>query len=163
VSERSEVSCKCCDELELELTRTLLELKSALEIIKILQEDDNTKWTGCNRKSVDESKSNQSNFLMQNREMERDWTVVSSNRYKNTRRPVMNNPQLSIKNVNGYEMLQNTEGRTTASQNPSLTNNRGMIAKKTKSLQKKKRKIVVGGDSFTRGIASELLHNLGSA
>jgi hypothetical protein len=75
----------------------------------------------------------------------------------------MKNPQLSIKNLNRYEVLQNTEERTTASQNPSLANNRGMIAKKRKSLQKKKQKIVVVGDSFTSGIASELLLNPGSA
>jgi len=35
----------CFDELKLELERTLLELKSALEIIKILQEDDSAKRT----------------------------------------------------------------------------------------------------------------------
>jgi hypothetical protein len=82
VIEWSEVSCKCCDELKLELTKTLLELKSVLEIIKILQEDDNTKWTGYNRNSVDESKPNQNDFLMQNSEMEGEWTVVNSNTYK---------------------------------------------------------------------------------
>jgi hypothetical protein len=38
VTERSEVSCMCCDELKIELTRTLSELKSALEIIKIKSE-----------------------------------------------------------------------------------------------------------------------------
>jgi hypothetical protein len=38
-----------------------------------------------------------------------------------------------------------------------------MVAKKRKSLQRKKRKIVVVGDSFTRGITGELVHNFGSA
>jgi hypothetical protein len=45
VTEQNEVSCKCCDDLKHELTKTLSELKTALEIIKILQEDDNTMCT----------------------------------------------------------------------------------------------------------------------
>jgi hypothetical protein len=36
VTESSEESCKCCDELKLESTRMLLELKSALVTIKLL-------------------------------------------------------------------------------------------------------------------------------
>jgi lysophospholipase L1-like esterase len=95
--------------------------------------------------------------------MEGEWTVISSNKYKNPRRPVTKNLRLSINNVNRYEPLQNNEERTTASQNTGSINNRKMIPKERKSLQKKKRKIVVVGDSFTRGMASELLHNLGSA
>jgi hypothetical protein len=163
VTEWSEVSCKCCDELKHELTNTLSEMKTALKIIKILQEDDNTKWTGCNRKSVDESKSNQKEFLMHNNEMEGEWTVVKSNRYKNTRRPIMKHPNLFAKNVNRYEVLQNIEERTTTSQIIGLTNNREKTAKKRQNLQKKKPKIVVVGDSHTRGTTGELRHNFGSA
>jgi hypothetical protein len=89
--------------------------------------------------------------------------VVSSNRYKNTRRTVMKNPKLPIKIVNRYEALRNTQKRTSATQYPGLIKSSEIITKKRKSLQKKKRKIVAIGDSFSRGIASELLHNLGSA
>jgi glutamate racemase len=95
--------------------------------------------------------------------MEGKWTVVKSNRYKNTRRPIMKHPSLFVKDLNRYEVLQNIEERTTASQIIGLTNNRGMTAKKRKNLQKKKPKIVVLGDSHTTGIAGELRHNLGSA
>jgi hypothetical protein len=98
VTERSEESCNCCDELKLQLIRTLLELKSALETIKILQDDDNGKWTGCKQENVAES--NQNDALIQNNEIEGEWTVISSDRYKNTRRTVMKNPQLPIKTVN---------------------------------------------------------------
>ncbi|MDR0288737.1 MAG: SGNH/GDSL hydrolase family protein [Rickettsiales bacterium] len=153
----------CCDELKLELTRTLLELKSALEIIKILQEDESTKRTGGGRKSADESKLNLKDILMQNSEMEGEWTTVDSYRNRNSRRSVMRRPHWSIKNVNRYEALQNTDERITGSQNLEPANNRGMVAKKRKSLQRKKLKIVVVGDSYMRGIAGELLHNLGSA
>jgi hypothetical protein len=73
----------------------------------------------------------------------------------------MRRPQWSIENVNRYEVLQNTDGKTTASQNLDLVNNRGIVAKK-RSLQRKKQKIVVG-DSYIRGIAGELLYNLQSA
>jgi hypothetical protein len=153
----------CCDELKFELTRTLSELKSALEIIKILQEDVSAKWIGHDRKSVDVFKSNQNDIVMQNCEMEGKWTVVDSYRYRNSRKPAMRRPQCSIQNVNRYEVLQNTDGKTPAPQKLDLANNRGMVAKKRKSSQRKKRKIVVVGDSFTRGMAGELLHNLGNA
>jgi hypothetical protein len=126
VTERSEESCKCCHELKLESTRTLFELKSVLKTIKILQ-DDNAKWTGCKHKSADELKSNQNDPLVQNNEMEGEWMVVISNRYKNTRRTVMKNPQLPIKTVNRYEALQNTEKRTSATQYPGIINKRGII------------------------------------
>jgi hypothetical protein len=121
----------------------LPQLKTALEIIKILQENDNAMWTGCNRKNVDESKSNQKEFLMHNTEMEGEWTVVKSNRYKNTRRPILKHPNSFVKNVNRYEVLQNIEERTTASQIIGLTNNRGKAAKKRKNLQKRNRKLLL--------------------
>jgi hypothetical protein len=54
VTERSEESRNCYDELKLQLIRTLLERKSGLETIKMLQEDDNGKWTGCKHESVAE-------------------------------------------------------------------------------------------------------------
>jgi hypothetical protein len=100
---------------------------------------------------------------MQNSEMEGEWTMVDSYRNRNSRKAVMRSPHWSIKNVNRYNVLQNIDEKMTTSQNLDLVNNRGMVAKKRKSLQRKKWKIVVVGDSYTRGIAGELLHNLGSA
>jgi hypothetical protein len=153
----------CCDKLKLELTITRSELKSALEIIKILQEDDSTKWIGHDRKSVDVFKSNQNDIAMQNCVTEGEWTVVDTYRYRNSRKSAMRRPQCSIQNVNRYEVLQNTDEKTTAPQKLDLANNRGMVAKKRKSSQRKERKIVVVGDSHTRGMARELLHSLGNA
>ena len=163
VTERSEISCMCCDELKLELERTLLELKSALEIIKILQEGDSAKWTEHDGDSIEGSKLNQNDSIVQNREMEGEWTVVEPYRHWNSRKPVRKRPQVTIKNVNKYEVLQNIDEEASASQSTQLATNRGTAAKKRKSSQRKKRKIVVVGDSFARGIAGELLHNLGKA
>jgi len=153
----------CCDELKLELERTLLELKSALEIIKILQEGDSAKRIEYDWGSVEGLKSNQNNFTVQNSEMEGEWTVVEPYRHWNLRRPVKKCPHGTFKNVNKYEVLQNIDEETSASRNTHLVINRGTAAKKRKSSQRKKRKIVVVGDSFARGIAGELLHNLGRA
>ena len=165
VTERSEISCMCCDELKLELERTLLELKSALEIIKILQEDESAKRTEFVEESLEGSKlkSNQNDSIVQNSEMEGEWTVVETYRHWNSRRPVNKCPHGTIKNVNKYEVLQNIDEETSASQNTQLAINRGTASKKRKRSQRKKRKIVVVGDSFARGIAGELLHNLGRA
>jgi len=151
----------CCDELKVELEKTLLELESAREIIKILQEDDSAKRTEYVWGSVEGSKSNQNDFTVQNSEMEGEWTVVESYRHWNSRRPVKKRPHGTIKITNKYEVLQNSDEETSASQNTHLVTNRGMAAKKRKSSQRKKRKIIVVGDSFARGIAGELLHNLG--
>jgi hypothetical protein len=143
----------CCDELKVELEKTLLELESAREIIKILQEDDSAKRTEYVWGSVEGSKSNQNDFTVQNSEMEGEWTVVEQYRHWNSGRPVKKRPHGNIKIANKYEVLQNCDEETTASQNTHLVTNRGMAAKKRKSPQRKKRKIIVVGDSFARGIA----------
>jgi len=163
VTERSEVRCVCCDELKLELTRTLSELKSALEIIKILQEDNSTKWIGCGWQSVVESKTNQNDNWTQNNENEGKWTVVESYRHRNSRKLVKRQLQWSFRNVNRYEVLQNANEKFATSQNLDLVNNKEMVAKKRKRLQREKRKIIVVGNSFTRGMAGKISHNLGSA
>ena len=137
VTERSEISCTCCDELKLELERTLLELKSALEIIKILQEDDSAKRTGHDRGSVEGTKSNSNDLIVQNSEMEGEWTVVESYRHRNSRRPVKNRPHGTIKNANKYEVLQNIDEVTSTSQNTHLVINRGTAAKEKEELTKK--------------------------
>jgi hypothetical protein len=153
----------CYDELKLEITRTLSELKSVLEIIKILQEDNSTNWTGCGWQSGVESKINQSNNWTQNKENEGKWTVVESYRHRNSRKLVRRQPQWSFRNVNRYEVLQNTNEKLATSQNLDLVNNKEMVAKKRKRLQREKRTIVVVGDSYTRGMAGEISHNLGSS
>ena len=109
------------------------------------------------------STSDSNDLIVQNSETEGEWTVVESYRHRNSRRPVKKRPHGTIKNVNKYKVLQNIDEVTSTSQNPHLVSNRGTAAKKRKSLQRKKRKIVVVGDSFVRGIAGELLHNLGRA
>jgi hypothetical protein len=40
-SERSEVTCACCDKFKTELQKTLIELKPAQKIIELLQEEIN--------------------------------------------------------------------------------------------------------------------------
>jgi thiamine biosynthesis protein ThiC len=58
--------------------------------------------------------------LIQNNDIEGEWTVVSSDSYKNTRRTVMKDPQLPIKTVNRYEALQNTEKESSVAQYSGL-------------------------------------------
>jgi hypothetical protein len=151
----------CCNELKLELERTLVELKSALDIIKILQEGDSAKRSEYDWGSVEGSKSNQNEFTVQNSETEGEWTVVEPYRHWNLGRPVKKRPHGTLKITNKYEVLQNSDEEISASQNTHLVTNRGMAAKKRKSSQRRKWKIIVVGDSFVRGIAGEILHNLG--
>jgi hypothetical protein len=84
----NEITCSCCYQIKLKLEEVLLELSSAKEIIKILQEDRNFNV------STDMSNANHGLEPDQFKNKFDSWAQVPSNRSKRSRKSHMQYPQL---------------------------------------------------------------------
>jgi hypothetical protein len=105
VNKKSDI-CECCKELKLELGRTLLELSSAQEIIKLLQEERNLKW--CERTSEGKSYHEEIPTRIEGMKGKEDtWTQVNKGRHKISRRPEIKCAQPVLRSVNEYELQDN--------------------------------------------------------
>jgi hypothetical protein len=100
-------NCEHCERLRLELHKTLLELSSALTVIKLLHENGNQthpiyEWTSG-------QKADQDVISAQDIGREGTWMLVNSDRNKRLRKPVTRYSQSLPRSVNQYEVLQNLD------------------------------------------------------
>jgi hypothetical protein len=84
--------------LKLELEETLSELSSAQEIIKLLQEEGNLKWSGCYRTSG--CTSHHGEIPAQIERKEGTWIQVITGGRKMFKKPEMKNAQPILMSVN---------------------------------------------------------------
>jgi hypothetical protein len=137
VEERSETACENCEELRLELQKILLELSSALTIIKLLQEDENSKHPM--RESTNGQKPDQDAILARDDGKQGTWILADSGRYKRLRKPDTRYCQSFSRSVNRYEVLQNLDEPKSVTQNLGPVNNKGSEVKRRKVPQKIKK------------------------
>ena len=94
----------------------MLELSSAQEIIKLLQEEGSVKWTGC--ESTHGRKSHLVDIPMKAVRKEVNWIPVTTGHHKRSRKPEMNHTHLIPISVNRYELLNNLHELPNSAQNP---------------------------------------------
>jgi lysophospholipase L1-like esterase len=150
--------CKNCMEYEIQLKEALDELSSTQMINKLLQKELLSLMTTSNTWRKDPNPP----ILTRNSGVNSEWTLVTE---KNRKLKAKNKRDINekvikeqfIKTTNRFIPLTKTsEGDT-----PVIVNG---VSRSTpvKMVQKGKPKITVIGDSFARGMAGELAHELGS-
>jgi hypothetical protein len=155
----SEIKCICCERLQQELEATLLELKTARTIIKLLQEEvnstprsisDNTR--GRNIPSV----SNSSNDYPKKKNPH-NWKQVSYNTRKYNTQSEIQGPQPIPTVINRYDLLSNLQEESEAFQFQGMVDKIEMVKAKTSCTSRRcKNKIIIIGDSHARGCAAEV-------
>jgi hypothetical protein len=158
-SEISETECACCDNIKLELQRTLTELISAQRIIEMLQEElDLVAPT----RTVSKDACNlhhEGNFLQTEFKM-RDWIHVPASRRTRNGKPKVNNAQPIPTIVNRYDLLHNLNQPQNISRKRRMEVMNKIYDGKIKITTGRKHKVLIIGDSHARGCAAEVSSNL---
>jgi hypothetical protein len=144
--------------LEDELDKTLLELSSVQEIIKLLQEEGSVKWTGC--ESTRGRKSHLVDIPIQSVRKVVNWIPVTTGRHKRPRKPEMNHMHLIPTSVNRYELLNNLHEPPNSAQNPEQVMENTTENRIKGALVRKQHKVIIIG-GHVRGCAAEYCTTLG--
>jgi hypothetical protein len=155
-----ENECRFCYKFKYELDLALQELSSVKKIIQILQEERNsipylnTVSTGNENASVDQ------NFeIVMTKSGRKKLTSYKS---EDTKIMKMQLNQSTLTTENKYATLASLQAEQETSQNNSKFSNTSITMKKSGcSTIVRKRKIIIIGDSHTRGMAYELKNSLG--
>jgi len=163
---KQQLSCNYCVKYKCELEELILELSSAKKIIQLLQEDQNTH----NDPTIARTSEDGSNPHVSN-ELNNNWEIVTDKSRKLKKLNEISPDQLPIPTIpitNRYHALHNLQNDTEL---PSIIPNQRTkyhhIKKETRDKKttcermKRQKKIVVIGDSHSRGLASELKNYLG--
>jgi hypothetical protein len=153
-----ESSCMCCEELKLELKKTLLELNSAQEIIRVLQMEGNGRTVYESTSQLNIQNEGRS---IPNEESASTWKKVSKGYVKWARKPEVKRVLLAQESGNRFSVLSNLKELLEQSNDQGQVNMRWIENKQKSVLETKDHKIIAVRDSHARGRAVELTENLG--
>jgi hypothetical protein len=165
IIENSDICCFNCELLKLKLQEVSSELRSAQEIIKILQEEDNP-----NQRASDKPRGPQHNLEEKQpptEDLYSSWTIFKPNRKTRIRNYVHPKQEVFPPNVNRYNVLRTlVEPQVDDLPNPhniltTFKKHSGKNSVKSGANHRKRRKIVIIGDSHAKGCAANIKYVLG--
>ena len=162
LSDKKEVICECCENMEAELNEVKSELSSLREIIRILQEEIH------DIRLTTQPMENKGNGMFDAFSASERWTTLSSNRRRKLQYTRRNLRQPPLETSNQFATLTNLNGiehsrcLTTVTQELSdcRKKRRSSFLSVRKTNNDKHKKTIIG-DSHARDCAAELQKNLG--
>jgi hypothetical protein len=158
-SEISEVTCACYNTRKIELQKTLIDLRSAHNIIELLQEEINLNMP--NRTvSTDVCYWHHNKNSTQLELKKGNWVHVLSSCQKRDSKPKVNYTLPIPTIANRYELLNNLNQPTNTTLNQRLEVKLKTEDRKFETKARRKHKVLITSDSHVRGCVAEVSPNL---